>query len=169
MEMKSSPGYRALRKGRISQVSARYFLTVCTFNRKPLLCSDSNPKLIFQSLQECHEVFELIAWVVMPDHMHLVIRLKEESLPLAMRALKSRSAIAVNRCLKRKGQLWQPVSFDHKFRSDEDLGPILSYTWNNPPPPGKNFRCRKEEWLRFKSMVTQEVDYPEWLRANPMG
>ena len=65
--------------------------------------------------------------------------------------------------------IWQPVSFDHKFRADDDLAPILSYMWNNPEVPGQHFRCRKEEWLWFKSMVTLDVEYPEWLRKNPMG
>ena len=123
---------------------------------------------IFESLQDCGGSFDLIASVVMPDHVHLVIRLNEVSLTRANQDFKSRSAISINPVLSQSGQLWQPVSFDHKFRSDEDLAPILSYMWNNPSTPGENFRCRKEEWLWFKSIVTEDVDYPEWLRKNPL-
>ena len=164
-----SAGNQALRKGRISQENARYFLTLCTCKREPVLCLKSIPELIFENLQLSWKRFELIASVVMPDHVHLVIQLHDRNLSQPMQVFKSRSAIAINRMLNRCGPLWQAGFLDHKFRSDEDLAPILIYMWKNPTIGGRNFRCRSADWLWFKSMVTKDLEYPLWLRNHPMG
>jgi len=112
---------------------------------------------------------ELIASVVMSDHVHFVIRLKNPCLSKAMKTFKGRSALIINRSMERKGQVWQRGYFDHKFRDDEDLAPILLYMWNNLNPPGKYFKCNLADWLWFKSIVTKDVEYPTWLSGNPMG
>jgi hypothetical protein len=72
MKPKGSPGYKSLRKGRISQENARYFVTLCTLKRQPVLCRDSVPEIVFETLQLCSEDFELIASVIMPDHVHVL-------------------------------------------------------------------------------------------------
>ena len=112
---------------------------------------------------------DLIASVIMSDHIHFIIKLKNDQLTSAIQEFKSKTAIRINRLLARKGPVWQSGFFDHKFRDDDDLAPILLYMWNNPNPPGRNFRCNRSDWLWFKSMVTQDMDYPGWLRDNPLG
>ena len=169
MKRQDSPGYQVLREGRISQTNARYFITICTLNREPILCQKDTPELVFEHLQHSQNTFYLIASVVMPDHLHMVVQLLSEGLSKAIQVFKSRSAISINRSLRRKGALWQTGFYDHKFRSDEDLAPILNYMWNNPETSGSNFRCRKEDWIWFKSVVTEDVTYPAWLKDNPMG
>ena len=169
MEDRENPGYQALRKGRFSQEGARYFLTICAINREKILTKPGVPEAVFDSLMLCASKFNLTASVIMSDHVHVVIQLEDDSLTRAIQAFKSRSAIAANRILNRSGQVWQPTSFDHKIRKDEDLFPILLYMWRNPDPSGLNFRCRKEDWLWFKSMVTKDAEYPSWLKEHPMG
>jgi hypothetical protein len=71
-----------------------------------------------------------------------------------------KSAVAINKILARTGQVWQKGYFDHKFRTDQDLAPILNYMWKNPDPPGTNFRCNQNDWIWFKSMVTKDFEYP---------
>ena len=164
-----SPGYKALRKGRVSMVNARYFITCCTLNRASLLWENGIPRLLFKQFQMLASKMELDALVVMPDHFHAVVRLVDGELADVLCILKSKSAREINSVLKRTGSVWQAGFFDRKFRGDEDLAPILSYMWKNPSPPGKNFRCQKEEWIWFKSMVTQDMEYPDWLRNHPMG
>jgi putative transposase len=105
----------------------------------------------------------------MPDHLHILIELLTGDLPKAIQRFKSRSAIAINKQLGRNGAVWQPAFFDHRIRNDNELGPVLNYMWKNPEIPGLNFRCRKQDWLWFKSEVTEDLSYPEWLSRNPMG
>jgi hypothetical protein len=127
------------------------------------------PELIFNQLQEQDEHMQLRASVVMPDHVHFVSKLSDSSLDSTVRAFKGASSRAINLLLKRTGGVWQRGYFDHKFRSDDEMGPILHYMWNNPSNPGENFRCNKDDWLWFKSIVTKDVNYPSWLSSNPMG
>ncbi|MDG2170240.1 MAG: transposase [Opitutales bacterium] len=169
MEEHKSRGYQALRKGRFSQEGASYFLTVCTTNRQKILTEPGVPTDVFNALMKCKEIFDLVASVVMSDHIHIIIKLHGSSLTKAIQVLKSRSVIAINHALNRKGPVWQPTSFDHKFRNDEDLFPILMYMWKNPSPAGLDFRCRNEDLLWFKSNVTKDVEYPSWLKEHPMG
>lgn len=127
------------------------------------------PERIFDELRNNVESMELRASVVMPDHIHLVARLEEPNLSKCVGGFKGRSAKQINDLLNRSGPVWQRGFFDHKFRSDEEMGPILHYMWNNPRNPGINFRCNKEDWLWFKSLVTKDLTYPAWLLDNPMG
>ena len=112
---------------------------------------------------------QLRASIVMEDHIHFVAALDERTLGAAIGAFKGASSRAINKHLERSGALWQRGFFDHKFRSDDDMAPIFHYMWNNPRTPGDKFRCNKEDWLWFKSMVSADVEYPQWLRLNPMG
>lgn len=164
-----SLGYCALRKGRVSILNARYFITCCTVNRTSLLCENGIPAKLFDHFEKLGSKIDLVALVRMPDHTHAVVRLIEGELAESLCIYKSMSAREINSLLNRSGSVWQAGFFDRKFRGDEDLAPILFCMWNNPSTPGKNFRCRKEEWLWLRSMVSEDMDYPEWLSNHPMG
>src|SRR5208283_5396128 len=64
------------------------------------------------------EYIDLDAGVVMPDHVHLILRpLKNEKLGRVLHLIKGRSARQVNRLLTRRGRLWMDESFDHIIRN----------------------------------------------------
>jgi primosomal protein N' len=78
---------------------------------------------------------------VMPDHVHMLIqplpiqeRGKEgvHSLAEILHSIKSFSAHAANKLMKRNGPLWQEESFDRMIRSESDLHEKWNYIWNNP-------------------------------------
>ena len=60
----------------------------------------------------------ILAWVLMPDHMHLLIELDEsQSLPVCMGRINSCVAKAINRATDRKGAVWQGAYFDRALSS----------------------------------------------------
>jgi putative DNA methylase len=62
--------------------------------------------------------YRLIAWVVMPNHVHLLLRpLENEHLSEILHSIKSYSAQESNKLLSRKGQFWQRESFDRYIRN----------------------------------------------------
>lgn len=134
-----------------------------------MLCEEKIPNILFETLNTHQSSFDLIASVVMPDHIHFVLLLNHSKLGQAIKIFKGKSGIEINRILSRSGQIWQKGYFDHKFRSDDDLEPILNYMWNNPETPGRNFRCNQDDWIWFKRMVAKKFEYPEWLKAHPLG
>ena len=89
--------------------------------------------------------YRLLAWVVMPNHVHVIFEPRGE-MAIIMRWLKGRTARVANRVLGRTGEkFWQEESFDHWVRSDEELGGLVDYVENNPVKAG--LVERREEWL----------------------
>ena len=52
-----------------------FFITAVTANRRPLFKVESNARLLIAILQENHSKgrLKLHAWVIMPDHIHLLL------------------------------------------------------------------------------------------------
>ncbi len=87
--------------------------------------------------------YELYVVVVMPDHVHLVLRPlidqqrhEIHSLIQIMRTIKSASAHLINHPLRRNGTVWQEESFDHVLRSSEGLDAKVEYVLQNPVRKG---------------------------------
>jgi REP element-mobilizing transposase RayT len=89
--------------------------------------------------------FDLLAWVVMPNHVHAVLRPRAGyTLSQILKSWKGYSAREANRLLAREGEFWQTESYDHLIRDDADLQRCCHYTIMNPV----NARLceRPEDW-----------------------
>jgi len=81
-------------------------------------------------------LYELSAWVVMPNHVHVLIR---PLVPLgkALMNIKSASAREANAVLERTGKpFWQDESYDHFVRNDRERAAIIRYIHFNPVKAG---------------------------------
>ena len=80
--------------------------------------------------------YELCAWVVMPNHVHLLI-LPLVPVPVIMRWLKGSTARSANKVLGRTGEpFWQDESYDHYLRNSRRLDRCISYIEANPVAAG---------------------------------
>ena len=106
---------------------------------------------------------------VMPDHVHLLVRLGE-FLPLGecVRLLKGRLSPRF-----RAGTLrWQDGFYEHQLRSADDVRAVFLYIYLNPYRAGllcetetwPGYRCRPEDWEWFGSTTRESTPQPEWLR-----
>ncbi len=75
----------------------------------------------------------LHAYVVMPDHLHLILK-PIQGCPLAeiMKTIKGGAAYELNKRLERKGKFWQTENFDHLIRNAQDLREKWDYIMENP-------------------------------------
>ena len=91
-------------------------------------------RLVADALQfHAGQRLELLAWVVMPNHVHAVVRpLPGFSLSKIMQSWKGFSAREANRLLQRTGEFWQAESYDHIIRDDDDMHRCCHYTIMNP-------------------------------------
>jgi REP element-mobilizing transposase RayT len=81
-------------------------------------------------------LYALYAWVIMPNHVHLVIEPKA-ALPGVMRWLKGRTGRVANSILGRTGMaFWQDESYDHWIRSSNELRETIAYVESNPVKAG---------------------------------
>ena len=93
---------------------------------------------------ESREFYELSAWVVMPNHVHLLI-LPEVSLPKITHWIKGRTAREANLLLGRAGEpFWQHESYDHWVRNERELQRIVAYIEENPVSAG--LAATPEDW-----------------------
>ena len=78
--------------------------------------------------------FDLLAWGVMPNHVHAVLRPRARwTLSKILQGWKGFTAHEANRLLGRSGvAFWQRESFDHLIRDDDDLHRSCHYTTANP-------------------------------------
>ena len=70
--------------------------------------------------------YDLLAWVVMPNHVHIVVK-PIRSLPEIMRWLKAATVNRANSLLGRTGEaFWQREYFDRWIRTEKQLGSVIA-------------------------------------------
>ncbi len=96
--------------------------------------------------------FELIAFCIMPNHVHTVLKplevssIADFSLTKITHNIKRNSAKQANAALGRTGQFWQHESYDHFARNDAELERIIQYVVNNPVKAGLAQDWRDWKW-----------------------
>jgi type I restriction enzyme R subunit len=90
--------------------------------------------------------YELGDFVVMPNHVHLLVcLLGVTEIEAQCRSWKKFSAGQINRLLGRRGRFWQEESFDHLVRSAEQFERLQRYIAENPAKA----RLRDGEYLHW--------------------
>ena len=109
----------------------------CLFN------DDALARLVADALKHFDGIrYELLAWCVMPNHVHAVLKPAEgQQLEKILHSWKSFTAHEINRLLGESGTVWQKESYDHLVRDGEDLRNQLDYVVRNP------LKARLEGWV----------------------
>ena len=114
--------------------------------------------------------YDLIAYSVMPNHMHLVFgtgapdllelvgqidnlsNLSNKPVSKIMQSLKRHTAREANKVLGRRGTFWQDESYDHVIRNSDELERIILYVLHNPVKAGfvKHWRDWKWSFSKFE-------------------
>ena len=83
--------------------------------------------------------FYVIAFCIMPNHVHLIVNtlgFSYSPLGKTLGSIKQFSARKANLILQRKGQFWHHESYDHMVRSRNELAERVKYVKNNPVKSG---------------------------------
>ncbi len=138
-----------LRKGRYSEPGRPYLVTAVSHARRPVFNDWYVARALVVELRRVtdDQCVDTLAWVIMPDHFHWLVVLREAALEEVVMRVKSRSAIAINRLLGSHGRIWQRGFHDHALRREEYIQHVTRYLIANP--------LRAELVKRFG-------DYPLW-------
>jgi REP element-mobilizing transposase RayT len=79
--------------------------------------------------------YRLLAWCVMPNHVHVVIE-QDGELAGTVRRWKTWSARRINARLNTSGRVWRREYFDRFARNEKQLGVMIEYVENNPVAAG---------------------------------
>lgn len=113
------------------------------------------------------ERYRLLAWVIMPNHVHALVEMWSGHPAPEMQSLKSFTAKEANRLLGRSGRFWQPEYFDRAIRDERHLAQAIRYIHENPVKAG--LVRESEEWL-FSSALhngTRAGETPALPEGNP--
>jgi Rad3-related DNA helicase/REP element-mobilizing transposase RayT len=118
-------------------------------------------ELVTSALQHFHgERYRLLAWCVMPNHVHAVLQ-PFESFELAdlMHSIKSWTGKEANRLLGRTGEFWQSEYYDHLIRDEDDLRHQMNYAWSNSDTAGlENWNWRGRDEDAFAEIVMPSAE-----------
>jgi REP element-mobilizing transposase RayT len=100
-------------------------------------CALKNPRaagLVQASLLHFDgERYRLSSWVVMPNHVHLILTpCHGWSLSRIMKDMKSFTSREVNKLVNRRGQFWMEDYFDRYVRDAKHFASAIAYIENNP-------------------------------------
>lgn len=90
--------------------------------------------------------YRLLAWCVMPNHVHVLIETCENyPLSKVVQSWKSFTAKRINQCLGRSSTVWMRDYFDRYIRDDHHLEAVIAYIHGNPVKAG--LVSTEQDWL----------------------
>ncbi len=111
------------------------------------------------------EDYWLDQYVIMPNHVHVLVTPAGIPLERSVRAWKSVSAHRINRALGRNGPLWLEESFDHVVRDAHQLAKFEGYIRENPD----RARLRAGEFRYGVGRGVRQTSTDEGVRGTREG
>lgn len=150
---------------RANIAGAMYFFTVNLADRKSALLTEQIEVLrnALRKIRLSHP-FEILAMVVMPDHLHAIWELPQgdADFPLRWSLIKAAFSrempktelIDQSRKSKRERGIWQRRYWEHQIRDDQDLQQHVDYIHFNPVKHG--YVMKASDWPY--SSIHREID-----------
>ena len=115
------------------QAGAYYFITWRLQPGRSKL-TESEKTLVADALLHFQDQrYRLLAYVVMDDHVHTVVRPQEAfSLSSILHSWKSFTAHEINKVRSESGAFWQEENYERIIRNERELNAIRRYILDNP-------------------------------------
>jgi len=139
-------GHAALRKGRRSQAQQVYHITLVSHRRQPLFADFAVGCAAVRALvaPDNWQHARLLAWVLMPDHWHALIELRDgTALSKVAQELKCNSARKLHEAHPDIGPVWARAFHDRALRRDDDMLAAARYLVMNPIRAGLTRKVRE--------------------------
>ena len=110
-----------------------YFITICAANKQSIFASPAARDLLVETLRSTAEAerADILAYVVMPNHVHFISSCGQTQLGSLVRRFKG---VSTKFLREQHGlrNVWQRSFFDHVIRSNESLEEKHEYIRQNP-------------------------------------
>ena len=133
-----------------------YMVTAITAGRSPVLAEPVHAQIVMDGVLHGRAMgwWKLMAFVVIPDHLHMMIVPDQKDISRCVKAVKGYSARLINAHLQRRGALWQDGFFDYVLDTEEKIISRIHYIEGNPVRRG--LAVRPEEYI-FSSASCVEI------------
>ena len=136
-----------MRYRRANATGGTYFFTVNLADRSRRLLMERIDELrAAVRIVKSKHPFEIVAWVVLPDHLHAVWTLPAEDADFSTRwmliktgfsrSIERTETIRESRLHKGERGIWQRRFWEHQIRDDDDLQRHVDYVHINPVKHG---------------------------------
>jgi putative transposase len=120
--------------------------------------------------------FEIVAWVVLPDHLHAIWTLPVGDADFSTRWMLIKSgfsrriargeSISSSRAEKGERGIWQRRYWEHQIRDEDDLQRHADYVHINPVKHGYVGRAADWPWSSIHREIRAGILRPDWA-ADP--
>jgi len=141
-----------------------YFVSTQTHGRRPFFRHERWGRLMRSTIEHYNGVgFNLHAFVIMPDHVHLLIT-PIESLEESVQLIKGGFSFRAKREFEWSGEIWQPGFTDHRIREEGDWRRHIEYMRANPVEAKLVPDSALYELIGFP-----EIEFPQGLKPAAIG
>jgi len=141
-----------------------YFVSTQTEGRKPFFRHERWARLMLSTINHYDETgYKLHAFVVMPDHLHLLIT-PLKTVEKSVQLIKGEFSFRAKRELEWTGEIWQSGFTDHRIRDVEDWKRHLEYIRTNPVEARLESDSVLYEYMGFPSIA-----FPQGLKPLNSG
>jgi putative transposase len=136
------------RQARQLSESAIYHVMMRGINRDAIFLEDEDRQRLIDILDQVRPVSGclVLAYCLMPNHIHLVIQTTAEPIGTVIKRLGVRYVGWFNRKYSRVGHLFQDRFRSIPVETDAYLVTLLRYVWNNPVEAGLVDRADAFQW-----------------------
>ena len=144
------------------------FVTSVTDQRRPFLVRHA--RLLARAVRRAQRKssFTVVAWVVLPDHFHMIIDVPNGDTSAIMRRIKLSFSGQYRGQVGFVGQVWQHRYWDHVIRSQGDMNRHIDYIHYNPVKHGLAQSPREYRLSSFRKYCRQGQYDWAW-RVNEGG
>ncbi|MGH8145976.1 MAG: REP-associated tyrosine transposase [Rhodanobacteraceae bacterium] len=150
-----------------------YFFTVNLANRSSSLLVERVDILrdVVRQVRQRHP-FEIVAWVVLPDHIHSIWTLPPSDADFPMRWALIKAGFSrriarnenINASRANKGErgIWQRRFWEHLIRDDDDLARHMDYIHINPVQHGHTAKASDWPWSSIHRYIRNGMLSADW-------
>jgi putative transposase len=124
-----------LKPGRLISPPGTYFLTFTTWRWRQLFVVENYARLFLKTLYHYRREgrYTLHAFVVMPDHIHLLLTpARDITIERAVQLIKGAYSHELGSLIGRNSEVWQRGFTDHRIRDAQDFVHHRNYIHQNP-------------------------------------
>jgi putative transposase len=141
-----------------------YFISTQTAGRKPFFRHERWARLMLDVLKHYDGTgYKLHAFVIMPDHLHLLIT-PSGSVEKSVQLFKGGFSFRAKRELEWKGEIWQSGFTDHRIRDEEDWKRHLEYIQTNPIEAGLT-----ADSIPYEFVGLPDIEFPRRPKPESIG
>jgi putative transposase len=160
-----------------------YFFTLVAQGRRPIFTGDLARLFLRAAIDKVRATrpFEIVAWALLPDHLHAVwalprgdddystrwMQIKESFTKQYLRAGLSHDSRLTSRVRRREQGVWQRRFWEHTCRDEEDLKHCVDYVHFNPKKHGLVGSVLDWPWSTFHRFVEAGEYTRCWGRKDP--